>query len=225
MESFLFYCSENIDGTTISTTINSSGQTLSTLNSYDWGIKYGSKYAGLGVPMLEDAMKYCAQYNIGLTIETSDVYGNAAHTTEEYISGIQVMLNKYGLARTAIIITANGYNWQQMLYWKSLNPHTSYIVFGAISDLVTWKSDIDALKTEKNTIYLMPSPWGTLPNDALRTFCSQNGYELYSSVAMTKSDLYDVVGFNTGNTLMDVNNVYMIKSNILRYADKVLSES
>lgn len=215
----------NTDGTTISTTINSSGQTLSTLNSYDWGIKYGSKYAGLGVPMLEDAMKYCAQYNIGLTIETSDVYGNTAHTTEEYISGIQTMLNKYGLAKNTIIITANGYNWQQMLYWKSLNPDISYIIFGSISDLVTWKTNIDSVKTNKNTIYLMPSPWGTLPNDTLRAFCSQNGYELYSSVAMTKNDLYNVVGFDTGNTLMDINNVYMIKNNIIRYADKVLAQS
>lgn len=212
----------NSNGTAISEPVNSSGQSLATLNSYDWGIKYGNMYAGAHVPMFEDACEYAALYNLGVTIETVDI-GTGTETIRSNIDKLYKILAQYGLIENLIVITASGSYYGEMEYWKAKNKYISYFIGGDPATIMTQKNDIDSLITGYNHIYIMPFPFGSVADWTLINWCMNNGYRLYNSSAMSKDELFYLVGVNTGNTLIEANDVYVIKNILNRHADSVVN--
>lgn len=59
----------NSDGTVIQETINIDQHTLDELNQYDYGIKYGTQFAGMKITQFDDAMSLCAKLGLRLDIE------------------------------------------------------------------------------------------------------------------------------------------------------------
>lgn len=208
----------NPDGTAIDDPVNSSGQTLAYLNSFDWGIKYGDRYAGMEVPTFEDACKYASYYNLGLTIETTDL-GTGTDVIRGHIDQMFKIMAKYGLVENSIIITASGQYFSEMEYWKSLSKYISFFIGGTEQEVEALKSSIDNLITGYNQIYVMTFPFGSVPTDNFIYWCINQGYKMYSSAALTKSELFNTVGFDKGNTLIEANDVYMVKNTIKDYAD------
>lgn len=202
----------NSDGTAISETISSNGQTLATLNSYDWGIKYGSKYAGYGVPTLEEACEYAAMYNLGMTIEVS------FWATDEQIDEIAEIIHRYGLLESLIVIAVDSHIWG-FSHWTSINDYISVQVAGDITYLTEHVSDINSYKTDKNTVYVGVLPWPSVADDSIRALAFANSWKLYCGMVMDKEDLFDTVGFDKGYSIVEANNIYRIKDTIRDYAN------
>ena len=205
----------NPDGTTISETINSNGQTLSTLNSYDWGIKYGEKYAGYGVPTLEEACEYASMYNLGLTIEVS------FWATDEEIDEMAEIINKYSLLQNLIVIAVDSHIWG-FSHWVSINDYISVQAAGDIEYLTEHESEINSYKTDKNTVYVGVLPWPSVADDAVRALAFKNSWKLYCGMVMNKNDLFNTVGFDKGYSIIEANNLYRIKDTIRDYANATL---
>lgn len=211
----------NLDGTAISGTVYSDGHTLAELNGYDWGIKYGNVYAGASVPTLDNACKFAALYNLGLTIEAYITY------SETNINAIVSMLAKYGLIENFILIASGVVSTSQINLIQSWIDKCEYIspVFGgSYSVLSQYESEINALKTSKNKIYCVGiDTWGTEEvTEQTRNLIVKNGWSLYSSNAMNKNQLFNQVGFDKGYTLIEANNIYMIKDTVIDYANEQL---
>lgn len=203
----------NTDGTAISTTIYTDECSLATLNSYDWGIKYGEQYAGMGVPLVSDALKYAAMYGLGVTIEFY------YYPTDAKKNELLAILEQYGLVENLIIVTSNLMHFDSMNYWKNKNDKISFFIGGTYAQISAAVSEINALKTGNNTIYVEPMPFQTVPDASFRSLAIENGWRLYSSGALSESDLFNTVGINHGFTLISVGNVYMIKDSVRRWAN------
>lgn len=204
----------NPDGTQISTQIATDNCTLAQLNSYDWGIQYGAEYAGMGVPLVADALKYAAMYNLGVTMEFY------YYPTNAQIDALFGLMTQYGLVENLIIVTSNLLHFQSMQYWKSKNKKISYYVGGTYETISGNIENINALKSGENTVYAEPLPWQTVADENFRALAMANSWRLYSSGAMSESEMFNVVGVNHGYTLISVGNVYMIKDTMRRWANK-----
>ena len=60
---------KNPDNTDISTTINIDEHTLAELNEYDYGIRYGTQFAGMKITQLDDAVALCAKLGMKVNLE------------------------------------------------------------------------------------------------------------------------------------------------------------
>jgi hypothetical protein len=210
----------NPDGSVISETVSASGKTLAELNAYDWGIKYGKKYAGFSVPMLEDGLKYASIYNLGVTMH----FTLSQYETSENIAELLTMMDKYGITDNAIIISANGHNFNTFNMFKAHNPRISYY-FGGEESWWNESSNVDlvkSLQTEYNKLYVQLHPWGTAPTEDFISLAKTNNFVLYDSITMSKSDLLNADTFNKGYGLMEVQNVYMIKDTIRNWIDGLI---
>ena len=210
----------NLDGSVISEAVSASGKTLAQLNQYDWGIKYGSQYAGTTVPLLSEFLKYASIYNLGVTWHsaTTDVETDAS-LAEQFD-----MIDKYGLTDNLIVITSNGHNLATMEKIFARNPRISYYIGGepeyfADSNIV---ARIKGLQTAYNKIYVQLYPWGTTPSDSFISFAKSNNFVLYDSVSMSVSDLLNVNMFNKGYGLREINNVYNVKATVQNWADSLI---
>lgn len=204
----------NPDGTQISSTINTDDCSLAQLNQYDWGIQYGAQFAGMDVPMVADVMKYAAMYGLGLTLEFY------FYPTDAQKDDLLALLEQYGLVENLIIVTSNYHHFASMNYWKGKNKKISYYIGGTYAEVSGMTTDINNLKTGENTIYVEPLPWQTVPDAAFRHMAVTNDWRLYSSGAMSESDLFNTVGVNHGFTLISVGGVYTIKDAVRRWANK-----
>lgn len=214
----------NMDGTVISTSIPTEGRTLAELNSYDWGIQYGEQYAGSQVPLLEDALFYSALYNMGVTIEFSQSQ-QTWNWSDTDTQNVIDMCDKYGITDNLIVIDASGSNLEFLRKFVNHDERTSVYVGGAES-LFTANmiENINSLKTEHNKIYVQLLPWGTAPTNTFIKLAKANGWILYDSITMSKSDLLNADTFSKGYGLIEVNNVYMVKNTVRNWADMLVNE-
>lgn len=206
----------NPDGSRISRQIAANGQSLATLNSYDWGIKYGSIYAGATVPLLEDSLKYASAYNLGVTYHSA----TSAIETDEDIAAICTLFDTYGLTDKMIVISANR-NVTTLAKFVAHNPRIS-VYMGNTEEWFEDSDNINALKalqTEFNHIYVQLYPWGSTPTEDFIQLAKTNNFCLYDSVTMSQDDFLNESTFNKGYTLMEVNNVYMIKDTLRNWAN------
>ena len=203
----------NPDGTTISGTISSNGQSLATLNSYDWGIKYGSQYAGMGVPMVEDVMKWAAWYNLGLTVHFS--YGFNQTDAENIFD----MAAKYGLIDNLIVLSSGGLQFSRTDYFKALDDRISYYFGCTYADFQTNLTTIKGYLTSRNSVYVQPYPWGTIADDTYRQLATRNGLKLMNTTVMSANDLFNTVGFNKGYSLIETAGISNIKATVKMWAD------
>ena len=210
----------NPDGTEISASISANGQTLATLNSYDWGIKYGAKYAGATVPLLEETLKYAAIFNMGVTWHAA----TALVETDSDIANILAMIDKYGLTDNLIVVTSTGQSFETMQKFLTHNPRISYYIGGLpafFADNANINS-IKALQTGFNKIYVQLYPWGTAPTDEFISFAKENNFLLYNSITMSQASLLDEDTFSRGYSIMEINNVYHIKDTVRNWANSLI---
>lgn len=209
----------NMDGTELSSTVYANGRTLAELNAYDWGIKYGSQYAGARVPMLEDTLKYAAIFNLGVTWHAASTDVETDASIEEQLA----MLDKYGLTDNLLVITSANNNIAVMRKFVEHNPRVSCYC-GANDDWYT-AANIAALKslqTPYNKIYVQDMPWGTETSDEFLEMAKTNNFCLLSSNAMDKASLLNVEKFAHGYTFIEANNVYMIKDTLASWANSLI---
>ncbi|CAJ1189395.1 hypothetical protein CPEBRM1_ABPJDJAI_01141 [Companilactobacillus paralimentarius] len=84
----------NSDGSAISSTVNIADITLEQANTYDWGAVASLQYyKGMKIPLLSDFLKICSFKSISPTLEFKPLTA-----TDEQLSSIINMVNKYGLA-------------------------------------------------------------------------------------------------------------------------------
>lgn len=211
----------NADGSAIAETINANGQTLATLNSYDWGIAYGAKYAGATVPMFEDFCKWAAMYNLGVTWHSATSLVETDALLEEQFE----ILDKYGLMDNLIVITSGGQRFSTMQKFKEHNPRVSYYIGGTIElfrDSANIAS-IKALQTSSNKIYVQLYPWGTYPTAELIEIAKANNFLLYNSIPMSKAELLDEAQFEYGFSLIECANVYRVKDTVRNWVDGLIT--
>ncbi|AGI10701.1 hypothetical protein 645_0011 [Lactococcus lactis phage 645] len=102
----------NSDGSAINTTINISDITLKQANTYDWGILYGAKFAGIKLATLDEFMRVSAYKGIKPTLEIK-----VDTMTSNQVTTISNLILKYGLSNvTTISNTANGIETLRSLY-------------------------------------------------------------------------------------------------------------
>ena len=87
----------NSDGTTISSDFTIADHTLAEINNYDFGIKYGSEYAGMHIPLIEDFIKFCGLRNCPFILEFKVTPPDAK------ITELGTMLRKYNVEKLAIL--------------------------------------------------------------------------------------------------------------------------
>lgn len=87
----------NPDGTIIEEDFTIAGHTLAEINYYDFGIRYGSQYAGMNIPLVEDFIKFCGLRNCPFILEFKVI------PPDEKITEIGLMLRKYNVEKLAII--------------------------------------------------------------------------------------------------------------------------
>ena len=83
----------NTNGTIISETITVSEKNLAELNSYDFGIKKGTKYSGTKILTLDEMCKLVKKLGVELYIEAKDTFEGA----DEKINIAVNIVRKYGL--------------------------------------------------------------------------------------------------------------------------------
>lgn len=114
----------NPDGTTISGTITISQHTYEELSAYDYGIKMGQQFAGLGLLKFEDFIIWAKRKNLLVWID-------------------KVMENATKTAAVYTLLTQYGYFWN--CYWESvyptperplINPIVQTLNTGAIDDAI-----------------------------------------------------------------------------------------
>jgi glycerophosphoryl diester phosphodiesterase len=88
----------NTDGTVISSTVNIADITLAQSDTYDWGIYYGTQFAGTKTPTLDKFLKVCAYKGIYPTLEIKP-----ATITQSQAQMIADMVIKYGLTKATTI--------------------------------------------------------------------------------------------------------------------------
>ena len=212
----------NSDGSTISSPVSANGRTLAELNSYDWGIKYGSQYAGLGAPMLEDALFYSALYNLGVTIEISSIDGWTSTDSQNIVN----MFNKYGVSDDLILIDPSGFSIGFLANFVPLNPKISYYLgtTPSVLDTAVINRINTELKTDFNKIYITEFPFGTYASDNMIKIANDNGWILYNSFTMSLSDLLDDDNFNHGYRIIEANNVRNVKDTVRAWANSKVND-
>lgn len=68
----------NSDGTAIPTDIYVHEHTYQELSAYDYGIQYGSQYAGLGLLTLDQLLLFCRRHGLSLQIDTDSTRNSAS---------------------------------------------------------------------------------------------------------------------------------------------------
>lgn len=90
----------NPDGTIISDTLYISQMTLDEVDEYDFGIKKGSKYAGMKIMRTEDFIKWCKIMNCIPILEVKTALPN--RTSDENCLALIDIIKKYGMSRKVI---------------------------------------------------------------------------------------------------------------------------
>ena len=198
----------NMDGTPISGDVSSEGKTLNELNSYDWGIKYGDKYAGMQVPLLEDALYYASLYNLGVTLEFNSTMA------ETDCRAIFKLCSKYGVVDNLILIS----NFIVYNYFKQYSNKISYFWGGTYQDFLSALNSIKSYKSELNNIYICCYPFGSYPSDDYLTAIYENDFIPYHSSSFNVAEFKATLGKGIG--LIECANVPFIKEEANKYADE-----
>lgn len=200
----------NMDGTTITPNIETDSLTVEQLNQYDWGLKFGSQYKGLQVPMLSDCLVTASKYNIKVALDFKWV----SSFSDDDVDAIFTLLAKTGQL-DCILSPLTITTYQK---FKAKSERISYYFYGTDAQVVSQTSALKLLHTSFNDIYIQPSPFGEIPSDALIKHCAENGFKLY----MTQIEGIDAlmsIGFDHGINLYECHYIENIKSTVKAYND------
>lgn len=206
----------NLDGSALEEEVSAEERTLAELNAYDWGLKYGEEYAGATVPLLEEFLKYASIFNLGVTWHA----GSASAQTNSAIDEQLTLIDKYGLTDNLIVVSS-GQNLSALQRFVAHNPRISCYVGGLPEyfEDQTILATINSLQTSYNKIYVQLFPWGTAPTDAFIALAKTKNWLLYDSITMNENQLCNEDMFAKGYSLREVNNVYMVKDTVRRWAN------
>lgn len=143
----------NTDGSEISTTINIDEHTLEELNQYDYGIQYGTQYAGMGITTFEQCVKIASK--LGLRLDIEPKYGEVdtksffetvyetivsngySNKNWHWIAGSQsimdIMMDVCDYVDIEVYVTATDINWANIEHAKSANHNVLVGYTGEIS--------------------------------------------------------------------------------------------
>lgn len=202
---------KNPDGTDIATDVVANDCSLADLNAYDWGVQYGTKYAGMGVPMLEDALKYAAYYNLGFTWHGANARAQTSANLDAQID----LIEKYGLMDNLIVIPSSAPGWDVLDKFIGRNPRVSAYIGG---EPEWWTAENIArckqYLTGQNKVYVQPYPWGAVPDADFIEMAKSNGFALYASIHMSTAALLQESTFNKGYSVIEANETYAIKDTV-----------
>lgn len=206
----------NPDGTPITEVprLRTADCTLSKLNNYDWGLKYGDKYKGLKVPQLENCVKYATYF--GLRVALDIKFGGYEGNMDAYdVENISKILSKYGQQNaTLYVITID--QWKND--FKSWCPDISFSLGCNESFLRSNAAWLKAGKTGYNKVYAHRNdPFGAPATEGFREIARKNGIELDISLINSVENIYNV-GFASGATLIECHDIPMVKRSVREYA-------
>lgn len=201
----------NPDGSAISTTINTQGCSLAELNNYDWGLKFGTQYAGLNVPMLEDCLKYASMYNLTVALDIKWT------VTDDDIDNIVAILAKYG--QLDAILFAVSISAMQKFQVK--NKRLSYLFAGTYEQMQSQSSALALLLSGYNKIYLAYRPMGTAPTTDVINLATANNFDIMYSPIEGLNALI-TLGFDKGVTLMECHYITNIKKTVRDYVNTLI---
>lgn len=207
----------NMDGSVISTSIATASCTLEELNQYDWGIKYGEKYRGLQVPMLEDCVKFAALYNLKVALD----FKWASTFSSDDADAITAMLSKYG-HYDALIMVSLDYNKS---LFTARNPRFCYNYSGNMETFTTKRDFIRGMLSGRNKVYLFLQPASETPTQEMINYAVANGFDIMATEIDTLTKLLTTFGFDKGLTLIECNNIANIKETVGNYADALIEVS
>lgn len=128
------------DGTTISDTVNINSITYEQALTYDFGIKYGPKFAGTKIPSFEDFIKLCRKLSVMPYIEVKT--GS--------MSVLVDMVKKCGMLRNVTWISFNSILLQNVLT-KDPKARLGLVAENYSDGLI---AEINNLKTNENEVFL-----------------------------------------------------------------------
>lgn len=201
----------NPDGTAISTTIATQSCTLAELNAYDWGLKFGAKYAGLQVPMLADSLKLATAY--GLSVALDFKFSPSDSETEELFA----LLAKTNQTNAILI----GFTIPKMVAIAETYKYFSYYFSGTEEQISANTYWFDKMKTPYNKVYIQPSPFGQAPSDSVIELCAENNLDLYMT-PIEGINALTAMGFDKGISLFECHYIENIKNTVRNYADSLV---
>ena len=201
-----------MDGTPISGDVSAEGKTLAELNAYDWGIQYGSKYAGMNVPLLRDALEFSSLYNLGVSLELN------SSMSEEDCRNIFELCSRFGVVDRLIVIGSSAY----YEYFKQYSKKISYFFGGTYEEYQSRLSVYRAYKTEYNNVYICCYPFDSIPSDEYIASIYENEFIPYHSASFNVPEFKATLGKGIG--LIECANVPFIKEEAYKYADAKLNE-
>lgn len=202
----------NTDGTAITPQIRTDSLSLSELNAYDWGLKYGEQYAGLQVPLLENCIQLASLYNLTVAIDVK-----ITTVTSTDIDNLVNLLGKY--SQNAIIMGNITISNMQTILTK--NMKLSYLFSGTNEQIESQAASLKLLKNGYNDVYVAYRPMGSTPTAETIALAAANGLEIMYSPIDGLSELV-TVGFDKGIKLFECHNIENIKINLQEYTDNLI---
>ena len=203
---------KNPDGSDISEQVSSTGKTLAELNAYDWGIQYGQKYAGMNVPLLDDALHYASLCNLAVTIEVSFA------ETEDDVTNMMALCTKYGLINRLIIIKSRYFATYP--YYQAISPKISFFWDGTEAQFDSEIGTIRQLKSGENQIYIMCAPIGDAPSTNFLAKIVKEGFIPYYSLIFNEDQFKYALGQGFG--LIESANVPFVKDLARGYVETLI---
>lgn len=191
------------NGDPIATTVNISENTLATLNTYDYGIKYGAQYAGLAIAELEEMINVCAKMGMKLTLEFKYA------PTTLVIESICKLISKYSMVENTWISATNtlGILSTFNLELDKLNiALISYISSAAITSAATYKTGSNKVRLDIFDTDVV--------TEALWYQAAQDGVDLKVGSVYVAANI--PLWYNKGVKVIEVQNI--------QYPDKWLNE-
>lgn len=203
----------NPDGTPIASQIRTDSLSVAEMNDYDWGLKYGSQYAGLEVPMLDDCLKFAAMY--GLTVALDVKW----ELEQSDVDALTALLSKYGQLN-AIFFAVSITNMQRI---QAKSNKFSFLFAGTYEQMISQTVPLKELLSGYNHIYLAYRPMGDVPTPSVISFAMDNGFDIMYSPIEGIDELMSVnIGY--GITLYECHYIPQIKTTVKAAVDALIEE-
>jgi hypothetical protein len=171
----------------------------------------------LKIPQLETCIKYATYFGLGVALDIKF----PGTLSDNDIEKISKMLSKYG-QQTATLYVVTITDWKDK--FKAWCPDISFS-FGANS-VETLRNQIPWLKNGKtgyNKVYThYTAPFGDPGPEEFRTLARQYGIELDISLIDSVEKIFNVA-FANGMTLIECNNIPMVKRSVREYARNIIN--
>lgn len=152
----------NIDGTIINTTLNVADNNYDTLNQYDYGIKYGNQFKGLGLTKLDDFISYASKMGLDIVLEIK------VGMTNQQVRHIHEVLSQHNFVKN--VVWSSGLSVCNQV--KSIIPYASLALIAHFED--TDVNTLLSLKNENNNVRIDSFDYDTYNIEKVIEFKTNN---------------------------------------------------